>query len=113
MNNETGQYFTSDSAEDTFCRLYGQVRQLYYLHRDQEAGIPVDRETLSDIINSILYIALHTEKHITENSVPGKTQRMKMETRGGVIPVYNELKKNLDQYYKDLRSYSSNRIKKI
>ena len=76
---DTGQYFTSDSAEDTFCRLYGQVRQLYYLDLDKENGVPVDREQLESIVNSILYIALDTEKKIIEKSIPGRINNMKME----------------------------------
>lgn len=109
---DTGQYFTSDSAEDTFCRLYGQVRQLYYLDLDRENDVPVDREQLESIVNSILYIALDTEKKITDNSIPGHIENMKMETRGGVIQIYRELAKNLKESYRALRSYARKRIAK-
>ena len=109
---DTGQYFTSDSAEDTFCRLYGQVRQLYYLDLDRENGVPVDRDQLETIVNSILYIALDTEKKIAENSIPGHIYSMKMETRGGVMEIYRELAKNLKESYRALRSYARKRIAK-
>lgn len=109
---DTGQYFTSDSAEDSFCRLYGQVRQLYYLDLDRENGVPVDRDQLESIVNSILYIALDTEKKITEKSMPGHIKNMKMETRGGVVKIYRELAKNLKESYRALRSYARKRIEK-
>lgn len=112
IKTETGLYFPSDSAEDTICRLDGQVRQLYYLHRDMEEGIPVDRERLGTIVESILYITLHAEEYITNNSIPGKTENMKMETRGNAMKYYSELKKNVEQYYNDLRSYARKRIAK-
>lgn len=109
---DTGQYFTSDSAEDTFCRLYGQVRQLYYLDLDKENGVPVDREQLESIVNSILYIALDTEKKIIEKSIPGRINNMKMETRGGVFPIYREMAKNLKESYRALRLRVHKRISK-
>lgn len=112
MNNEAGLYFPSDSAEDAFCRLFGQVRQLYYLDLDRESGVPVDREQLRDIVNSILYIALDTEKKIAENSIPGHIDNMKMETRGGVVQIYKEMAKNLKESYRNLRSYAGERIAK-
>ena len=112
MNNEAGLYFPSDSAEDAFCRLYGQVRQLYYLDLDRENGVPVDRDQLESIVNSILYIALDTEKKIAENSIPGHIENMKMETRGGIVPIYKEMAKNLKESYKALRSYAHKRIAK-
>lgn len=112
MNNEAGLYFPSDSAEDAFCRLYGQVRQLYYLDLDRENGVPVDREQLESIVNSILYIALDTEKKISEKSIPGHIENMKMETRGGTVPIYREMAKNLKESYRALRSYVRDRIAK-
>lgn len=112
INNETGLYFPTDSAEDAFCRLYGQVRQLYYLDLDRENGVPVDREQLESIVNSILYIALDTEKKIAENSIPGHIDSMKMETRGGVVQIYRELAKNIKESYRALRSYARKRIAK-
>lgn len=109
---DTGQYFTSDSAEDTFCRLYGQVRQLYYLDLDRENGTPVSREQLERTVNSILYIALDTEKKIRRDSIPGETDNMKMETRGGTVPIYRELARNLRESYKSLRTYAHKRAEK-
>lgn len=110
---ETGQYFTSDSAEDSFCRLFGQVRQLYYLDLDRENGVPVDREQLENIVNSILYIALDTEKKIAEKSIPGHIENMKMETRGGVMEIYRKMAANIEESYRALRSYARERIDKI
>lgn len=112
INNETGLYFPTDSAEDAFCRLYGQVRHLYYLDLDRENGVPVDREQLESIVNSILYITLDTEKKIVEKSIPGHIDSMKMETRGGVVRIYRELAKNLKESYRALRFYARKRIAK-
>ena len=109
---DTGQYFTSNSAEDTFCRLYGQVRQLYYLDLDRENGVPVDRVQLESIVNSILYIALYTEKKIAENSIPGHIKNMKMETRGGVMEIYRKMAASIKESYRALRSYAGERIAK-
>lgn len=110
---DTGQYFTSDSAEDCFCRLFGQVRQLYYLDLDRENSVPVDRNQLESIVNSILYIALDTEKKITDNSIPGHIENMKMETRGGVMEIYRKMAANIKESYRALRSYAGERIDKI
>lgn len=108
---ETGQYFTSDSAEDSFCRLFGQVRQLYYLDLDRENGVPVDREQLRDTVNSILYIALDTEKKIDREAEVGHIDRKPMETRGGVMEIYKKLAANIEESYRNLREYAKNRIK--
>lgn len=109
---DTGQYFTSDSAEDGFCRLFGQVRQLYYLDLDRENGVPVDRDQLRDIVNSILYIALDTEKKIDSESEVGHIDRQPMETRGGVMEIYRKMAANIEESYRALRSYARERIAK-
>lgn len=109
---ESGQYFTSDSAEDSFCRLFGQVRQLYYLDLDRENGVPVDRDQLRDIVNSILYITLDTEKKIDSESEVGHIERQPMETRGGVMEIYRKMAANIKESYKALRSYAEERIAK-
>lgn len=109
---ESAQYFTSDSAEDSFCRLFGQVRQLYYLDLDRESGVPVDRDQLRDIVNSILYIALDTEKKIDSESEVGHIDRQPMETRGGVMEIYRKMAANIEESYKALRSYARKRIAK-
>lgn len=111
--NDTGLYFPSDDAEDAFCRLYGQARQLYYLDLDRENGVPVDREQLENVVNSILYIALDTEKKIRKESVPGRISNINMETRGGIVPIYREMARNLRESYRALRRYAKNRIEKL
>lgn len=113
ISSETGLYFPTNDADDAFCRLYGQVRQLYYLDLDCENGAPVDREQLERTVNSILYIAIDTENKIRRDSIPGHIDSMKMETRGGTMPVYKEMVKNLRESYNALRRYAKNRISAV
>lgn len=107
----SGQYFTSDDAEDAFCRLYGQVRQLYYLDLDRENGVPVDRDQLKYVVDSILYITLDTERKIDENSEVGHIESKPVDGRGGVMPIYREMAKNLKESYRRLRSMVRDRLK--
>ena len=110
-NTKTGLYFPTDDADDAFCRLFGQVRQLYYLDLDRENGVPVDRDQLKSVVDSILYIALDTEKKIDENSEVGHIDSRPVDGRGGVMPIYREMAKNLKESYRRLRSMVRDRLK--
>lgn len=110
MNIEN--FFRSDdSAEATFCRIFTCVRQMYYLHRDAEAGIPVDYDTLKRYTDSIVYLAMKQEEDIKAMTEDEPTDRPPVETRGGALPIYEKIIEGLDRFYETQRKAAKERTK--
>lgn len=99
-----------DSAETVFSKLFTVVRQIYYLHRDAEQGIPVDYETLESYTNSLLYLSMKEEKLIKELVPHKKTENLPMETRGGVMENYEKLLEGMNKFYDGVRREANERL---
>lgn len=100
-----------DSAETVFSRLFTVIRQIYYLHRDAEQGVPVDYETLESYTNSLLYLGMKEEKLIKGLVPHKKTESLPMETRGGVMENYEKLLEGMNKFYDGVRREANERIK--
>lgn len=99
-----------DSAETVFSKLFTVVRQIYYLHRDAEQGIPVDYEILESYTNSLLYLSMKEEKLIKELVPHKKTENLPMETRGGVMENYEKLLEGMNRFYDGVRREANERL---
>ena len=99
-----------DSAETVFSRLFAVIRQIYYLHRDAEQGIPVDYEELGRYTNSLLYLGMKEEQLIKDLVPHKKTESLPMETRGGVLPIYEKMIEGMNKFYDGVRREADERL---
>lgn len=99
-----------DGSETMFSKMFTVIRQIYYLHRDAEQGIPVDYETLKSYTDSILYLGMKEEKLIRGLVPHKKTENLPMETRGGAVPIYEKMLEGMNRFYDGVRREANERL---
>lgn len=102
--------YENDSADEFFCRAEAILRAVYYEYKEAEIYGASSHEHLKMMVDSMIYNVLEAEKKITSISedIPAECPPV----HGNEKKFTEIMKKNMNQYYKDLRSMAVKRITK-
>lgn len=107
-NTRKPEEYENDSADEFFCRVEAILRSVYYEYKEAEIYGASGHGHLKMMVDSMIYNMLEAEKKITSISkdVPAETPPV----HGNEKKFTEIMKKNMNQYYNDLRRQAKERI---